>query len=54
VSAGTETASSRIICNSTSGALSYDADGTGTSGAAIQFPTLATDLTLTNTDFKIV
>jgi Ca2+-binding RTX toxin-like protein len=46
-------ASDRIIYNSTSGALLYDSDGTG-SAAAVQFATLIPQLNLTAADFVIV
>jgi Ca2+-binding RTX toxin-like protein len=46
-------ASDRIIYNSASGALSFDADGTGAT-AAIQFANLAAGLALTNADFFVV
>ena len=46
-------ASDRIIYNPTSGALLYDADGTG-ARAAVLFATLDPGLMLTNTDFHIV
>jgi Ca2+-binding RTX toxin-like protein len=49
---GAETASSRIVYDANSGALSYDADGSGAT-AAIQFATLAVHLSLTNNDFLI-
>lgn len=51
---GTETASSRVIYNSTTGAVSYDADGTGGGSTAIQFAILSTGLALGNANFKIV
>ena len=43
-----------IIQNTTTGALMYDADGSGV-GAAVQFATLSTpNLLLTNQDFIII
>ncbi|CAK0765927.1 serralysin [Gammaproteobacteria bacterium] len=42
-----------VIYNSTTGALYYDADGNG-AGAAIQFATLSTGLSLTSADFLII
>jgi Ca2+-binding RTX toxin-like protein len=42
-----------VIYNSTTGALSYDADGSG-AGAAIQFATLTTKPVLASTDFLII
>ena len=45
--------SDRIIYNAATGALLYDADGVG-GIAALQIATLATGLTLTNTDFLVI
>jgi Ca2+-binding RTX toxin-like protein len=45
--------SDRIIYDQTSGAVYYDADGTGTA-AAVQFATLGTGLAVTHLDFFIV
>lgn len=42
-----------ILYNKSTGALSYDADGSG-SGAAVQFATIGINLSLTNADFVIV
>jgi Ca2+-binding RTX toxin-like protein len=46
-------ANDRIIYETDTGKLFYDADGTG-AGAAIQFATLSVNLTLTNADFFVV
>jgi serralysin len=46
------TAAQRILYNDNTGALSYDADGSG-AGAAIQFATLQAHLTITNADFMV-
>lgn len=46
-------ASDRIIYNKSTGALYYDADGSG-SGAAVQFATLGKNLALTASDFDII
>ena len=47
------TAAHRVIYDSATGALSYDADGNG-AGAAVQFATLATGLALTHEDFFVI
>ncbi|MDB5706724.1 MAG: Serralysin [Sphingomonas bacterium] len=46
------TAAQHILYDSETGALSYDADGSG-AGAAIQFATLQAHLTVTNADFLV-
>ena len=43
----------RIIYDSTTGAVSYDVDGSG-AGAAVKFAQLAKGLALTNADFLII
>jgi serralysin len=50
---GAETASSRIVYDANSGAVSYDADGSGPA-AAIQFASVAAHLNLSHNDFLIV
>ena len=52
-SGGATTADQRIIYNSVTGALSFDADGSG-AGLAQQFATLATGLTMAHTEFDVV
>lgn len=42
-----------ILYNPTTGALSYDADGSG-AGAAVQFALIGTGLSLTNADFVVI
>jgi Ca2+-binding RTX toxin-like protein len=53
VGAAAADAFDRIVYNSTTGALSFDADGTGGT-AAIQFAHLTAGLGLTNVDFVVV
>jgi len=43
----------RVVYNSTTGAVYYDADGTG-AGAQVQFATVGTGLAMTNTSFVVV
>jgi hypothetical protein len=42
-----------LLFNTTTGALSYDADGNG-SGAAVQFATLTTKPAITASDYMVV
>jgi Ca2+-binding RTX toxin-like protein len=53
IGAAASTADHRIIYDSASGALSYDADGAG-GDAQIQFAQIATGLPLTNDDFSVI
>jgi Ca2+-binding RTX toxin-like protein len=53
IGAGAADAGDRIIYNSATGALFYDADGNG-AGAAAQFATVSTGLALTSNEFFIV
>jgi serralysin len=53
IGAAAEAADDRIVYNSDSGALFYDADGNG-GGAAVQFATIGRGLALTNRDFEII
>jgi Ca2+-binding RTX toxin-like protein len=43
-----------LLYNATTGALYYDADGTGAASAPVQFATLGTGLSLTASDFFII
>ena len=53
IGAAAADASDRIIYNPASGALIYDANGTGV-GGAVQFATLSLGLALTNADFVVI
>ena len=50
---GAVDATDRILYNDTTGAIFYDADGSGAT-AAIQFATLTGSPTITNADFFVV
>src|SRR6185436_11419698 len=52
VGSGAQQAEDVILYDSASGALSYDADGNG-AGAAVQFATLSTGLSLTGNSFLV-
>ncbi|WP_156387820.1 calcium-binding protein [Methylobacterium sp. Leaf399] len=54
LSAGSADASDRILYDKATGALSYDADGSGLASAAVQFAILDTKATVTHLDFMIV
>lgn len=49
-----DTATQRLIYNTTTGALFFDADGNGTLSTATQFITLSANLALTSADFSVV
>jgi serralysin len=53
IGAAAADASDRIIYNSATGALLFDADGTGAT-AAVQFASISTGLAMTNAEFVIV
>lgn len=53
IGAAAADASDRIIYNSATGALLFDADGNG-AGAAVQFASISTGLAMTNAEFVIV
>ncbi|KQT14581.1 hypothetical protein ASG40_04425 [Methylobacterium sp. Leaf399] len=54
LSTGSADASDRILYDKATGALSYDADGSGLASAAVQFATIDTKAALTHLDFLIV
>ena len=43
-----------LVYNSTTGALYYDADGSGSVNSAVQIALLGTGLALTNADFVVI
>jgi Ca2+-binding RTX toxin-like protein len=49
---GVEDGSDHLLYNTTTGSLSYDADGSG-AGAAVQIALLGTGLAMTNADFMV-
>ena len=51
--AAASAAGHRIIYNSATGALMYDADGNG-AGAAVQFATLSAGLAMASTEFLVI
>jgi len=53
IAAAAMDADDRIIYNPATGALSYNADGTG-GGAQVQFASLGTGLALTNSQFVVI
>jgi Ca2+-binding RTX toxin-like protein len=52
LSLGAIDADDRVLYNAATGAISYDADGSG-AGAAIQFATVGLNLAITNADFLV-
>jgi serralysin len=53
LSLGVIDADDQVLYNATTGAISYDSDGSG-AGAAIQFATVGINLAMTNTDFFVI
>ncbi|KQT16168.1 hypothetical protein ASG40_18180 [Methylobacterium sp. Leaf399] len=54
LSTGSADAGDRILYDKATGALSYDADGSGLVSAAVQFATIDTKAALTHLDFFVV